>query len=60
MWVVKTSGPYSAMVDEPDVNFVLLTSSNARAIRGKSAQRVSLGQLAQRVDVSGFTLLRAR
>ena len=29
VWAVKTSGPYSAMVDEPDGNVVLPTSSNA-------------------------------
>ena len=29
VWVVKTSGPYSAMVDDPDGNVVLLTSRNA-------------------------------
>lgn len=30
VWVVRTSGPYSAMVDDPDRNLVLPTSSNAR------------------------------
>jgi len=30
VWVVKTSGPYYAMVDDPDGNVVLPTSSNAR------------------------------
>lgn len=42
MWAVKTSGPYSAMVDDPDGTVVLPTSSNALAIRGKSAQHLRL------------------